>query len=261
MDLTKDNQFMKKLDTDIESLSKKLYLDNPDLWLDFLEKSSDKNFDEMSLFFATKHNFVSIIKYAVEINGFDLNAPSKNKVFSSVKKHLIDVALTENSYDVLSYLSDEDDIKDIIKDKNGDNSISKKKTNHYTNYSGATYNCPHCNSNIFEFGYKVLISSTCTYSVADRKIVRSNPMELDTIICASCDKEIKNITPKKLESILNIENCVTCGSHIPTVGVLKEVYTSFNKDSKTFEDGHSTYCCKSCRKPLEKSQLEHFNLL
>jgi hypothetical protein len=261
MDLTKDTQFIKKLDTDIESLSKTLYLDNPDLWLDFLEKSSDKNFDEMSLFFAAKHNFMSIIKYAVEANGFDLNSPSKNKIFPSVKKHLIDVARTENSYDVLSYLSDEDDIKDIPENKNEDNSLNVKKTNHNANYSGASYNCPHCNLNIFEFGYKVLISSTCTYSVTDRKIVRSNPKELDTVICASCDNEIKYTTPKKLENILNIENCVTCGSHIPTAGVLKEVHTSFNKDSKTFEDGHSTYCCKSCRKPLEKSQLEHFDLL
>ena len=115
MDLIKDNEFMKKLDADIESLSRNLYLDNPDLWLDFLEKSSDKNFDEMSLYFAAKYNFISIIKYAVEVNKFDLDSTSKNKAFSSVKKHLIDVAHLEKASDVLSYLTGEEYKEEVEK--------------------------------------------------------------------------------------------------------------------------------------------------
>ena len=261
MDLIKDNEFMKKLDDDIESLSKTLYLENPDLWLDFLEKSSDKNFDEMSLYFAAKYNFISIIKYAVEVNEFDLDSTSKNKAFPSVRKHLIDVAHTEKSFDVLSYLTGEKYTEDVEKSSDKTNLENDNKFKSVTNYSGASYSCPHCNLNVFEFGYKVLISSTCSYSPIDRKIIRSNPIELDTIICASCNKEIEDVTPKKLETILTIENCVTCGSHMPTVGVLKEVSISFNKGNNNFEDGSSTYCCKSCRKPLEKSQLEHFNLI
>ncbi|SCJ35926.1 Uncharacterised protein [uncultured Clostridium sp.] len=261
MDLIKDNEFMKKLDDDIESLSKTLYLENPDLWLDFLEKSSDKNFDEMSLYFAAKYNFISIIKYAVEVNEFDLDSTSKNKAFPSVRKHLIDVAHTEKSFDVLSYLTGEKYTEDVEKSSDKTNLENDNKFKSVTNYSGASYSCPHCNLNVFEFGYKVLISSTCYYSPSDRKIVRSNPMELDTIICASCNKEIEDVTPKKLEDILNIENCVNCGSHIPTSGVLKEVSVSFNKDNGKFEDGGSTYCCKPCRKSLEKPQLEYFNLI
>lgn len=261
MDLIKDNKFMEKLDADVESLSKTLYLDNPDLWLDFLEKSSDKNFDEMSLYFAAKYNFVSIIKYAVEVNKFDLDSTSKNKAFSSVKKHLIDVARAEKASDVLPYLTGEKYTEDLEKSNENTNLVDTSKYKSVTNYSGVSYNCPHCNLNVFEFGYKVLISSTCSYSPIGRKIVRSNPMELDTIICASCNKEIEDVTPKKLEHILNIENCKACGSHIPTSGVLKEISVKFNKNNSKFEDGNSTYCCKSCRKPLEKSQLEHFNLI
>ena len=43
MSLSNDKNFMKQLDNDIENLSKLLYLDNPDLWMDFMSKSTDKN--------------------------------------------------------------------------------------------------------------------------------------------------------------------------------------------------------------------------
>ncbi|MEG1131545.1 MAG: hypothetical protein RSD77_04460 [Romboutsia sp.] len=261
MDLTNNKEFINKLNDDIESLSKTLYLDNPDLWLDFLEKSSDKNFDEMGLFFAAKYNFLSIIKYAVEKNNFDLKNSSKNKAFNSIKNHLLDVARTEGSYDVLAYLSGENKVEVENKTKLSFECTENHSVKFNNDYVGSTYNCPHCNSNIFQFGYNVFISSTCTYSVSHRKLIRSNPKELDTIVCASCKKEIPEITPTKLENILNIENCITCSTHLPTSGILKEVIVNFNKDHDVFEDDKSIYCCKSCRKPLENVQLQHFNLI
>lgn len=254
MTLTEDSNFMKNLEEDIEHLSKTLYLDNPDLWLDFLEKSSDKSFDEMSLFFAAKYNYVSIIKFAVKVNNFDLSSKSKNKLFNCVKNHLIDVARSENSIDVLAYLSDEEinNTIDIVDEPNSlDNNINLE----------VSYACPNCNSNIFETGYKVLISSNCTYSAYDRKIVRSYPEELDSVTCVNCNNKINSVTPKQLETLIAIENCSTCGSHIPTIGILKEVNTSFNKEKRIFEDVNSTFCCKSCKKPLEDIQLRHFNLI
>ncbi|WP_250674675.1 hypothetical protein LZ906_014425 [Paraclostridium ghonii] len=254
MNLIKDINFMKNLEEDIEHLSKALYLDNPDLWLDFLEKSNDKVFDEMSLFFAAKYNYVSIIKFAVEVNNFDISSKSKNKSFKSVKNHLISIARTENSIDVLTYLCDEEinDTVDIVENPHSSTNAANLDI---------SYTCPHCNSNIFETGYKVLISSTCKYSTSDRKIVRCSPEELNSVTCVNCNKEINDITPKKLEALITVENCSTCGSHIPTIGILKEVSTNFNKEKGIFEDVNSTFCCKSCRKPLENIQLRHFDLI
>lgn len=261
MDLTNNKEFINKLDDDVETLSKTLYLDNPDLWLDFLEKSTDKNFDEMCLFFAAKYDFLSIIKYAVEENNFDLNKSSKNIDFNSIKNHLIDVARTEGSFKVLSYLSGENNLEIESETKVNSDSLDDISIESNNNYTGASYNCPHCNLNIFEFGYNVFISSTCAYSISHRKLIRSNPKELDTVVCASCNKEIPEITPTELENILNIENCVTCSIHLPTSGILKEVSVNFNKKHDVFEDDKSTYCCKSCRRPLENIQLQHFNLI
>lgn len=240
----------KILETDIESLSKALYLENPDLWLDFLEKSSDKDFDEMSLFFAAKYNYVSIIRFAVEINHFDLNAKSKNPSFNCIKNHLIDAAKSENSVDVLNYLNDEKENININKDAKSLNNDDLL----------VSYNCPHCNANIYKSGYKVLISSNCSYSNETKKIVRSNPTELDYVICNNCNNKIETITPSQLETLITVENCSTCKAHLPTIGILKEVNSVFNNSTKRFEDTNSTFCCKACRKPLENIQLKHFNL-
>lgn len=261
MDLRNNSEFMKNLDNDVEALSKSLYLENPDLWLDFLEKSSDKDFDEMALFFAAKHDFISIIRYSVEVNKFNLDSVSKNKSFSSIRNHLIDVANTEGSSNVLRYLAGKEDLNDL-KETSKDSDIEFEiKEILSENYLGPIYNCPHCNLNIFESGYNILISSKCTYSVSHRKLIRSSPNQLDIVVCSNCKNEISDITPSKLEDIINIENCKNCNIHLPTSGILKEVNVKFNKDNDTFEDDKSTYCCKSCRKPLEDIQLQHFNLI
>lgn len=245
MSLSNDKNFMKQLDKDVEQLSKSLYLDNPDLWMEFLDKSNDKNFDEMSLFFATKNDMISILRYAVEENKFDLNSISKNKDFSSVKENLLDVAFRYNSKHVLDYLS-----------KGNINASVKSNSS-----IDIEYHCPNCKSNIFESGYNILISSTCKYSNSDKKIVRSIPKELDIVICSSCNFELKEVTPTKLENLTSVENCSNCGSNLTTTGIVKEVSINYNKTTNKFTDGDMSYCCKSCRSPLETNQLEHFNLM
>lgn len=245
MSLLNDKNFMKQLDTDIEKLSKILYLSNPDLWVDFLDKSNDKNFDEMSLFFATKNDLVSILRFSVEENKFNLDLPSKNKNFSSIKDSLLDVALKENAHHISSYLSDKSSPIDTDEAKSLD----------------IEYICPNCSTNIFKSGYNTLISSTCTYSNSEKKIIKSKPKNLDSVICTKCNFEIKETSPLKLERLINIEKCVNCACDIAKVGILKEVDISFNDKSKTFIEGAISYCCKSCKNPLENSQLNHFNLI
>lgn len=245
MSLSNDKTFMKQLDNDIEQLSKSLYLDNPDLWMEFLSKSGDKNFDEMSLFFATKSDMLSILRYAVEENKLDLNLPSKNKDFLSIKENLLDVAFKYNASNILNYLS------------SGNTDIINKNAS----VVDIEYKCPNCKVNIFEHGYNVLIASTCTYSPSLRKIIRSTPKELDIVVCSSCNFEIKSITPAKLENITNIENCADCGSNLTKSGIVKEVLVNYNEENKEFLDGDMSYCCKCCRNPISISQLEHFNII
>lgn len=245
MSLSNDKNFMKQLDTDIDRLSKLLYLDNPDLWMEFIGKSNDRNFDEMSLFFAVKNDIISILRYAVEENNFDLNLPSKDRNFESIKENLLDVAIKENSKLTLDYLS-------TLESNNPSNTISS---------SDLEYICPNCKSNIFQSGYNVLISSTCTYSNLSKKIVRSTPKELDVVICSNCNFKIEEVTPSKLEHLTNVENCYNCGSCLTNNGVVKEVSINYNKDTNTFSDGDKSYCCKSCRNSLAINQLEYFNLI
>ena len=42
---------------DLDTLSKNLYLESPDLWIEFLDKVNSGIFDELVLFFATKYNY------------------------------------------------------------------------------------------------------------------------------------------------------------------------------------------------------------
>ncbi|MGL5714424.1 MAG: hypothetical protein ACRCXT_19955 [Paraclostridium sp.] len=245
MNLTNDTNFIKELDKDVENLSKALYLENPDLWISFIDISTNKNFDEMSLFFATKNNMLSIVRYAVEINNLDLNKPSKNKEFSSIRESLLDVSKKYNSDLVLDYLSE-------------------GTLNEYSYSSSTTdveYICPNCKSNIFKCGYNVLIASTCTYSSSIKKIIRSKPFELDKVICTNCNFELNDITPSQLESFTNIDTCINCSSNLGEVGVIKEVGIKFNRDNHSFVEDKPSYCCKSCRKELENNQLSHFKLI
>ena len=67
------------IEKDLDSLSKNLYLESPDLWIEFLDKINSGTFDELVLFFATKYNYISIVKYAIENHLIDINLKSRNK--------------------------------------------------------------------------------------------------------------------------------------------------------------------------------------
>ena len=64
---------------DLDTLSKNLYLESPDLWIEFLDRVNSGIFDELVLFFATKYNYISIVKYAIDNNLIDINSKSRNK--------------------------------------------------------------------------------------------------------------------------------------------------------------------------------------
>lgn len=96
---------------DLKALGKKIYLDSPDMWIDFEDKVSDGNLDEMILFFATKYNYLNIVKFIVENNIVNLDAPSKNSKYKSIKEHLLKASVEFNSKDIHDFLINYDKTK------------------------------------------------------------------------------------------------------------------------------------------------------
>lgn len=99
-----DKDFITEIIKDLKDLGKKIYLDSPDMWIDFEDRISDNNLDEMVLFFATKYNYLSIVKSAVENGMVDLDAPSKKPGFKTIKDHLLKASIEFNSKDIYDFL-------------------------------------------------------------------------------------------------------------------------------------------------------------
>ena len=72
------------IEKDLDNLSKNLYLESPDLWIDYSDKISSGVFDELVVFFATKYNYISIVKHAIENKLIDIDSQSKNKDFNTI---------------------------------------------------------------------------------------------------------------------------------------------------------------------------------
>ena len=62
MNISKQNLNFKDIEDNLDEIRKKLYLESPDLWIDFCDKIDEKILDEMVLFYAAKYNFSDIIK-------------------------------------------------------------------------------------------------------------------------------------------------------------------------------------------------------
>ena len=116
---SKNKLSLEMINDDLEGLSKKLYLESPDLWMDFLDKTGNNKFDEMVLFFSAKYNYPNIIKYVIDNNLIDLDKPSKNKSFSSIRNHLLSIA--NNNTKIKQYLLGNNEYIDVnLTDKNID---------------------------------------------------------------------------------------------------------------------------------------------
>jgi len=91
------------IEKDLDNLSKNLYLESPDLWIEFLDKVNAGIFDELVLFFATKYNYISVVQYAIENNLIDINSKSRNKEFPTIYDHLVYVAKQNKYNDLINY--------------------------------------------------------------------------------------------------------------------------------------------------------------
>lgn len=243
------------LDEDLDNLSKKLYLESPDLWIDFLDKINDKIFDEMVLFFALKYNFPSIVRYTVDNNQINLDDTSKNKAYSSVRNHLIATAKQYNCDNILAYLGDSNNKKKTIPKKNLKSSNLKESITY-----SPTFICTKCSSNIFDCGYKVTDNTIYKFCPSKNKLIETTNTDLGSIICCNCNTIIDNVTVDKLKSLCDIQTCNDCGSNLTKVGILDKVKMEYDKDTNKFISKSTSYHCYNCDSSIKESQKIHFNL-
>lgn len=90
---------------DLKDLEKKIYLDSPEVFVDFADRIAENNLDEMVLFFATKYNYLSIVKFILNNDIVNLDNPSKNKQFATVKEHILAAATQFNAKDIYDLYS------------------------------------------------------------------------------------------------------------------------------------------------------------
>ena len=243
---------------DLDTLSKNLYLESPDLWIEFLDKVNSGIFDELVLFFATKYNYVSIVKYAIDNNLIDINSKSRNKEFATIYDHLVYVARQNNYKDLSDYFSNL---------KNPNKEISKNNKNDKTNIKTKNKDinipsviCKKCKSNIFEVGYIVSENKVFKYSPQKNKPVEIKKEELNSVVCLNCNSLIEDTTPKDLEALCNITTCIKCKNDLRTSGIVDKTNLIYNKELNKFDLGNTYYACCKCDNPISEQQKEFFNL-
>lgn len=244
--------------SDLEDISKKLYLESPEAWVDFSDKVSNEHLDEMVLFYATKYNYVSIIKFVQESNIINLNAPSRNKNFSSIKDHLIAVANDYKSIDVYNYLVG--NLKESQpSQKPEDNSKPVENTNSTSKYS-PVFICPYCSTNILESGYKVYEEVIYNFSKDANEPKEVSRKKDARVFCCSCNNNINDVSVELLEDICSIHNCKKCGKDLTSIGIDKKIKMNFDDSSSKFLPSVETFNCPSCQNELSEYQVKFFNL-
>ena len=242
---------------DLDNISKKLYLDSPEVWIDFSDKVGEEKIDEMVLFYATKFNVLSVLKYAVGNNIIDLSIQSKNKNYTSIKEHLLAVSKDYESEDVYKYLSSNYKLTKNNTEET-DTFVEVEKNN--SNYYLPTYFCPNCNSNILKSGYKVYEEIRFEFSQTKNKLEEVNRKKYDKVFCSNCNKNIENVTLDILESICYIHNCKKCGNDLTKIGITEKTKMDFNDKDSRFIENKKTYNCPSCDEELKEEQIKYFNL-
>lgn len=251
------------IEKDLDNLSKNLYLESPDLWIEFLDKVGAGVFDELVLFFATKYNYISIVKYAIENKLIDINSKSKNKEFATIYDHLVYVARQNKYKDLNDYLY-------ILKNPNkevpqNNKSTKKDKSDKNTDIKKETLNiptaiCKKCKSNIFETGYIVCENKIFKYSPQEKKPIEVSKEELNSVICLNCNSLVEDTTPKELEALCNITTCVNCKNDLRTSGVIDKRSLVYNKESNKFDLGDTYYACGKCEHAISNQQKQYFKL-
>lgn len=248
---------------DLDDIGKKLYLESPEAWIDFSDKVGDKIVDEMILFYVAKFNYVSILKYVVDNNVIDLDSPSKNKSYPSIREHLLAVSKSYKSLDVYNFLNNDYKSSENKTEKTTDKSVNQKETvkeKDNTNDYFPVCLCPHCNANILKSGYKIYEEVNFAFSQDKGRADELSRKKDNRIFCSTCNNNINNLTLEFLEDICSIHNCKNCGKDLTKIGINEKVLLNFNGEGSKFVSNKKTYNCPSCDKQLNDTQIKYFNL-
>lgn len=239
-----------KVKEDLELLSKDLYLESPDLWIEYLDKVNNGIFNELVLFLATKYNYVSILKYAINNNLIDLNAKSRNKDFANIYEHLFYLSKQSKNKDVYNFLNN---LKNSSQTQN--DTIETYKEDYIP-----CVVCLNCKSNIFECGYIVGENKVFKYSSKDNKPIEISSSVLKSVTCNNCNSIIPDTTPEKLQLLCSISKCTNCFEDLRKVGIVDNTNLIYDDKSNKFISNHNNYSCGKCNHILQKEQEEFFNL-
>ncbi|MGL4911923.1 MAG: hypothetical protein ACRC3Y_05750 [Romboutsia sp.] len=242
------------IDNDLEALSKKLYLESPDLWIEFLDKVGEKVIDEMVLFFAIKYNFPSIVKFAIDNKKLILDNPSKNTTYTSIRSHLIATCKQYNCLECIALLSSS------TKDSLPIHSDKPTNENLENNISIPTLICENCKSNIFNVGYRVIGESIYKFSNSENKLIEVKNPNPQEVICGNCNKVLPNTTRDKVENICKIQGCNSCGMDLTKVGILDTSKLEFDENNNSFILKSTQYSCGNCNNSIGEKQKDYFNL-
>lgn len=245
-----------ELNEAIDSLSKNLYLESPDLWIDFSDKMGDNNFDEMVLFFAIKYNYPAIVKHAIESHLIKLDSPSRNKTFKSIKDHLLSVADQYKNVQIHNILTGK---KEELQKEESSNSTHDLISNGDNSYI-PKFICPHCNSNIFKSGYIISEEVTYKYSKDSNKTIPISSKTLDNVTCDNCKNTLKEINNDFLQKLSSVQNCISCGLDLTSTGIVDKIKMIYDKDLNKFLPNRTSYHCSNCDQEINDYQKEHFNL-
>lgn len=251
---------------DLEEIGRKLYLDSPETWIDFSSKVSDQSLDEMVLFYAAKYNYLSILKYTVDNKIVNLDAPSKNTNYSSIREHLLAVSKNYKSDDVYNFLSGDFKSSDCDNNNyNGDDTNHKKESETVVDNEKQfnfmpVFLCPHCKANILESGYKVYEEINFAFSHESNKSEETSRTRDERVFCNNCNNNINNVTTDLLENICSIHNCKKCKKDLIQIGINEKTRLKFNDSNNKFISKQKTYNCPACDEELSDLQIKYFNL-
>ncbi len=234
---------------DLDSLNKFLYLENPDLWMEFKSKEyNENNTDELLLFIASKFNYIDVVKFVISNNLIDLYSQSENKEFNTIYNHLLYVSKHHNNTEIYNYLIS------ISKYAQSDENIDTTDT--YI----PTRNCPHCNANLFEVGCVAKKEKVYKYSSNTGNLDEFENNSHENLYCNSCNNELKGLTLEKLNSSWDINLCNECSSDIRVTGISCENSMTFDKALNKFIPSQNNFTCSNCNALISEDQKQYFKL-
>ena len=240
---------------DLKDLEKKIYLDSPEVFVDFADRIAENNLDEMVLFFATKYNYLSIVEFILNNDIVNLDNPSKNKQFATVKEHILAAATQFNAKDIYDYIvnydtkleeenTEDDDIETFLK------TVGEKLSDlcGQVDLGGGYYKEPN----------KAKTSQSKKEDVADTKHNTDKPETVESTPSTDKNTDSKVEQPQQSNMYEPKFICSNCSCNIFETGysISEKVNYKYSKDEKklvvTSKEQENAVTCSKCGYTIEQ---------